>query len=212
MALPIVYGADYSVYVRIARMTLIEKGVDHDLVPVDVFDPAGAPDWYADFHPFGRIPAFAHDGLRLYETSAICRYVDDAFDGPALQPADAARRAAMNQTIGLLDTYDYRAMVWDIAVETVERVKDDGQADHARVAAAVPMTRRVLAELERQAAGGDWLAGEAPSLADLHAAPMIGYFLRAPVAAPMLAEYPALSGWWKRISARPSWVSTQSSD
>lgn len=48
MANPILYGADYSVYVRIARMVLAEKGVDHELVPVDVFAAEGVPAWYFD--------------------------------------------------------------------------------------------------------------------------------------------------------------------
>ena len=30
---------------------------------------------YADRHPFGRIPAFEHDGFRLFETDAIAGYI-----------------------------------------------------------------------------------------------------------------------------------------
>ncbi|RVD71405.1 glutathione S-transferase family protein, partial [Mesorhizobium sp. M4A.F.Ca.ET.029.04.2.1] len=43
MSKPILYGADYSVYVRIARLALEEKGIGYDLVPVDVFAPEGVP-------------------------------------------------------------------------------------------------------------------------------------------------------------------------
>ncbi|MGO4837058.1 glutathione S-transferase N-terminal domain-containing protein, partial [Rhizobiaceae sp. 2RAB30] len=32
-----VFGADYSVYVRILRLTLEEKGIGYELVPVDIF-------------------------------------------------------------------------------------------------------------------------------------------------------------------------------
>lgn len=51
-----VYGATYSVYTRIARLALIEKGVAFDLVPVDVFGPGGPPAEHLARHPFGRIP------------------------------------------------------------------------------------------------------------------------------------------------------------
>ncbi|TIU67935.1 MAG: glutathione S-transferase family protein, partial [Mesorhizobium sp.] len=61
MSKPILYGADYSVYVRIARLALEEKGIGYDLVPVDVFAPEGVAAWYLEHHPFGRIPAFEHD-------------------------------------------------------------------------------------------------------------------------------------------------------
>ena len=37
MGKPTLYGADYSVYVRIARLALAEKGVAHELVPLDSF-------------------------------------------------------------------------------------------------------------------------------------------------------------------------------
>ena len=125
MGKPIVYGADYSVYVRIVRLALEEKGIDYGLVPVDVFAAGGIPGWYLEHHPFGRIPAFEHDGFRLFEASAIARYVDEAFAGPALQPTDARTRATMNQIIGMLDAYSYRAMVWDVAVERLEKEAPD---------------------------------------------------------------------------------------
>jgi glutathione S-transferase len=71
-------------------------------VPVDIFAADGIPAWYFEHHPFGRIPAFEHDGFRLHETGAIARYVDEAFAGPALQPAEASARARMNQITGML--------------------------------------------------------------------------------------------------------------
>ncbi|MER8839261.1 glutathione S-transferase N-terminal domain-containing protein, partial [Mesorhizobium sp. M0913] len=112
MGKPVVYGADYSVYVRIVRLVLEEKGVGYELVPVDIFAADGIPGWYFEHQPFGRIPAFEHDGFRLYETGAIARYVDEAFGGPALQPVEARPRARLNQITGLLDAYAYRTMVW----------------------------------------------------------------------------------------------------
>ena len=124
MARPKLFGADYSVYVRIVQLTLAAKRVDYELVPVDMFAADGMPAWYLEQQPFGRIPAFEHDGLRLFETAAIARYVDEAFAGPALQPADVQRRATMNQIIGLLDAYAYRAMVWDVYVERIDKPND----------------------------------------------------------------------------------------
>jgi glutathione S-transferase len=50
-------------------------------------------------HPFGKIPAFEHDSFRLYEAGAIARYIDEAFAGVPLQPADVRGRARMTQII-----------------------------------------------------------------------------------------------------------------
>ena len=206
---PTLYGADYSVYVRIARLALLEKGVDHELVPVDVFAEGGPPPWYLELHPFGRIPAFSHGALTLYETAAIARYVDEAFDGPALQPGEAAGRARMAQITGMLDAYAYRPMVWDISVETVAKPAEGGVTDVAVVEAAIPTAETVLAELARLQVSDTFLAGGRLSLADLHAAPIIGYFLKSPIAPAMLARHPRLERWWHAVSARQNYRSTE---
>ena len=200
MTKPILYGADYSVYVRIARLTLAEKGVGYELVPLDIFAAEGIPAWYLEHHPFGRIPAFEHDGFRLFETSAIARYVDEAFDGPALQPKDPRGRATMNQIIGMLDAYGYRSMVWDVAVERLEKEAPD----EALIANGLRQAETVLRVLTALKAPGPWLLGDQLTLADLHAASIIAYFLKVPEGQKLLADFAAFQAWWDGIAKRPS--------
>lgn len=206
---PRLYGADYSVYVRIARLALIEKGVDHELIPVDVFAPGGPPAWYGDLNPFRKIPAFVHGGLRIHETTAITRYIDEAFDGPPLQPVGARERATMNQIVGLIDAYAYRTLVWDIYVERVGKPRDGKISDETAIAAALPRARTCLAALSASLQPGSWLCGRELTLADLHAAPALAYFVKAPEGRAMLANFPLLSEWWERMSARASFIATQ---
>ncbi|RWM76281.1 MAG: glutathione S-transferase family protein [Mesorhizobium sp.] len=205
MSKPVVYGADYSVYVRIVRLVFEEKGIDYDLVPVDIFAADGIPGWYFDHQPFGRIPAFEHDGFRLYETGAITRYVDEAFDGPMLQPAEARSRARMNQIIGMLDAYAYRALVWDVAVERLEKTAPD----EALIANGLRQAATVLRALTSLKAAGPWLLGEQLTLADLHAAPIIGYFVKVAEGQNLLAEFANVQAWWARIAERPSFARTE---
>ncbi|QPC93436.1 glutathione S-transferase family protein [Mesorhizobium sp. INR15] len=208
MGKPVVYGADYSVYVRIVRLALEEKGIGYELVPVDIFAEGGAPAWYGAHHPFGRIPAFEHDGFRLFETSAIARYVDEGFAGPALQPTDARARATMNQIIGLLDAYAYRAMVWDVAVERLEKPEPDG----VLIAGGLRQAATVLGVLTTLKAVGPWLLGDQLTLADLHAAPIIGYFVKVAEGQTLLAEFPDIQAWWERMNQRPSFGRTQKAE
>ncbi|MER8898089.1 glutathione S-transferase family protein [Mesorhizobium sp. M0676] len=200
MAKPVVYGADYSVYVRIVRLVLAEKGIDYDLVPVDVFAAEGTPAWYFEHHPFGRIPAFEHGGFRLFETSAIARYVDEAFDGPALQPKDARTRATMNQIIGMLDAYAYRSMVWDVAVERLEKEAPD----EALVANGLRQAETVLRVLTALKPPGPWLLGDQLTLVDLHAASIIAYFVKIADGQKLLAAFADIQAWWNGIAKRPS--------
>ena len=209
MSRPRLFGADYSVYVRIARLALEEKRVDYECVPVDIFDPAGPPDWYLELQPFNRIPALDDNGFVLFETSAITRYVDEAFAGPSLQPAEAKARARMAQVIAILDQYAYRAMVWDVYVERISRPATGHQPDEGRIAAALPVAETCLATLTKIKGANARLAGDALSLADLHAAPIIAYFVKAPEGDALLEKFPELGDSWARMRARPAFQATE---
>lgn len=198
-----VYGAAYSVYVRIVRIALHEKGVPYRLVPVDVFADEGVPADHLARQPFGRIPAFEHDGFNLYETSAITRYVDEAFSGPSLQPLALRDRARMNQIIAMLDNYAYLPMVWDVYVQRIEKPEGDG-IDEARIAAGLQKARRFLTALPDLLGDRIWLAGSEPSLADFHAAPIFDLFGKTAEGAALVREFPTIEAWWERIRIRPS--------
>ncbi|WP_371348052.1 glutathione S-transferase family protein [Ancylobacter sp. IITR112] len=203
-ARPRVFGTADSVYVRIVRLALIEKGVDHTLVSVDPFAPEGLPPAYRARHPFGRIPAFENDGFHLYETGAITRYIDEAFAGPPLMPDEVRLRARASQIISLADAYAYRPLVWGVYVERMEKPAQGEQTDEARLAAALTEADTCLAALIALMEGGPFLAGVRLSLADLHLAPMVSYFQQAPEGAARLAAHPGLAAWWARMIARPS--------
>ncbi|ESY96844.1 glutathione S-transferase family protein [Mesorhizobium sp. LNHC209A00] len=205
MGKPVVYGADYSVYVRIVRLALEEKGIAYDIVPVDIFAEGGAPAWYGKHHPFGRIPAFEHDNFRLFEASAIARYVDEGFAGPALQPTDPRARATMNQIIGMLDAYAYRAMVWEVAVERLEKA----EPDVALIANGLRQAETVLKVLTSLKAQGPWLLGNQLTLADLHAAPIIAYFVKVPEGHNLLTQFAGIWDLYLRMAGRLSFVRTE---
>ena len=205
---PVVYGASYSVYVRAVRLALEEKGVSYRLEPIDVFAESGPPASLLAMQPFGRIPAFEHDGFRLYEAGAIERYVDEAFSGPALQPSAPRDRARVNQLMSILDSYAYRTLVWDIYVERVSVPKKGRLPDEARIRAALPKAQLCLRAIDDLMDGGPYLAGTMLTLADLHAAPMFAYFTLATEAGPLLAEQPAIKAWWQRMAQRPAMQAT----
>jgi len=117
----------------------------------------------------------------------------------------------MNQAIGILDSYAYPLLVWAIYVERVDAPRLGRAPDEAKIAATLPRAETCLQALEEVMGDGPWLAGDDLSLADLHAAPMVDLFRRAPEGAAMLARRPRLSGWLERITARPSFAATAAS-
>ena len=205
----VLFGLSYSVYTRIARLVLEEKGVGYRFQEVDVFAASGVPSEHLGRHPFGRIPVLDHDGFMLYETGAITRYVDEAFPGPALQPAAPARRARMNQMISSLDAYAYRPMIWDIFVQRISVPRSGGVLDEHAVQTALPMARTCLSVLAAQLAERHYLVEDSLSLADLHAAPMLMYLAATPEGTQLLEEHPTLQAWLRQMSARESVRSTQ---
>lgn len=209
-AQPVLYGLARSVYTRVARLALAEKGVDHAFEQVEIFGPGGVPPEHLRRHPFGRIPVLGHDGLRIYETAAITRYVDEAFPGPALQPADARARARMNQAIGLLDAYAYRPMVWGVFVERVVAPREGRAPDEAVIGDALPVVATCLQALADLLGTQPFLAGDRLTLADLHAAPMLAYLALAPEGARLLAGQPTLQRWLQAMRARRSMQATAS--
>lgn len=107
------HGYRYSVYNRIARLALLSKKVEHEMIEVNPF--ADLSEAYLKLHPFGRVPALTHGPFELFETSAITRYVDRAFSGPSLQPERAIALARMDQVIAVVDAYAYWPMVRQVS-------------------------------------------------------------------------------------------------
>ena len=208
MAKPTLYGPGYSTYTRTARLAMEEKGVDYDLAEVD-FIGGGMPEEHLARQPFGKVPAFEHDGLMLYETPAIIQYVDEAFDGPSLQPSDPARRARMTQVISIIDSYAYPRTVGDLVTQRLIVPMLGGSADEAVIEAALPEVDRSMREFERMLGDQEYLTGNSLSLADLYLAPIFGYFVSTPESKNILEGKPGLNAWWQRIDARDSMAKTQ---
>ena len=197
-------GLSISVYTRIARIALEEKGIDYELEEVDIFADAGPPANYLALNPFATIPCMLHGDFVLYETSAITRYIDEITPTVSLQPSMPIERARMNQIIGMLDSYCYRPMVWDVYVQRIVVPAGGGEADEACIAAALPGIRSALKQLDQWRGEGGFLVGPALSLADLHLFPMLSYFIETPEGSAMLDTFPQLRQWMRQMQLRHS--------
>jgi glutathione S-transferase len=206
---PQLLGAPYSVYVRIARLALAEKGVDHDLVEIDIFGADAGNDAYRKLHPFARIPAFRHGEFTLYETAAITRYVDEAFPGPSLQPNEPRARARMAQMISVMDNYLYRPLVWGLYVALDDAAKTCKPADAGALSVAMAKAHLALTALDDLCADGPFLLGDALSLADLHLVPMLAYGCSTDEGRALLSEQKKLQHWWDGMKARRNVAETR---
>jgi glutathione S-transferase len=201
------YGYKYSVYAWIARLALHEKGCAYEWREVNPFAEDVSADYLA-MHPFKRVPVLVHENFVLYETSAMTRYVDEAFDGPPLQPATPRERARQQQIISVIDSYAYWPLVRQVFSHGVFRQRTGREADPNEVQRGLKAAPRVIGALEELAGGGNFLCGDSMSLADVHLAPMIGYFTLYPDGATLLGRHHRLARWWAAVSERSAFKKT----
>jgi glutathione S-transferase len=183
-------------YVQRAAIALAEKGAAFERVTIDL---DAKPDWFREISPLGKVPLLrvAHpDGTEtvLFESAAICEFIDEAVPGPRLHPADpltrARHRAWMEFGSAMLGD------IWGLEIATD--------------AAAFEAKRRALdakaATLEAALGDGPWFAGARFSLVDAVFGPVFRYFdvFDGIAETGIFAGRPKLSAWRAALAARPS--------
>lgn len=197
-----VYGFQVSTFVNVVRLVLYEKGAPFTFV--DLSQEMGSQRHLA-LHPFNRVPILEHDGFRLYETSAIALYIDEAFDGPRLQPQDLRQRGRVRQWMSALCSYYYPYIAFHLGHERIIYPALDIAPDEKIVATAIPRIATALEVMERELQGsGEFLVGERPSLADFFLLPTLTTLSLTPEDAEMLAAKPLIRNWRERMQGRAS--------
>lgn len=195
------HGWRHSLYTQAARVVLAEKGVACDLAELDPFaDPQAAR---AAGHPFARVPVLWHGAFRLFETQAIAAYIDAAFPGPLLTPADPKARARMVQAVALFDAYGFGPMIRQHYAHAVFAPLRGEPAMPDVAAQGLARSFPVLQALEAIADEGLVLAGPV-TLADCHLGPMLRAFALSDEGAKALAACPALDRRRKDLERRES--------
>jgi glutathione S-transferase len=204
MGQPVVHGPAFSTYVRSVRLALHEKGVPHELVELDFLGGAHKQAPYTNLQPFGKVPAFQHDGSTFYEVSAILRYIDEVFPGPALMPSTPTGRAKANQVISIVDSYGYTPCVHGLFIPRVLAPSLGGQTDMTKVEGAKEPAKLFVSEIERLLGTAQFFGGANVCLADLHVLPVVSYLAATPEGKAILEGAPNLRGWLSRMEKRPS--------
>ena len=86
----VLWGFDASTYVRTIKMLLAEKHfTQFKQVPLNVLQGEPKRPEHLERHPFGKVPVLDHDGMRILETTAIARYLNDLLPGECASAPDA---------------------------------------------------------------------------------------------------------------------------
>jgi glutathione S-transferase len=198
----VVLGFPRSTFVHIARLVLTHKGVPYTFRNLE---PEMGSAAHLALHPFNRVPILQHGEFTLYETSAIVAYIDEAFDGPSLQPEDVRARARMNQWISAVNSYYYIYMIYHVSHERRVYPELGITPDEKVVAHALPKIEVGLQVAERQLAHGkQYLLGSDLSLADFYLLPSTYAFGLTEEGKRMYPKYPAFCRWRETMEALPT--------
>lgn len=102
MAKPRVYGLGFSPTAQRVFATLAHKGVDYDMVEVDI-TKKDRPAEFNAVSPLGKVPVLVHDGRNIFESVVINEYIDEVWKDPPMLPADPGGRAYAREWITLFN-------------------------------------------------------------------------------------------------------------
>ncbi|BBE50240.1 Stringent starvation protein A [Ferriphaselus amnicola] len=140
------------------RIVLFEKGMDFQIVDVDVFNK---PEDIAVINPYGKVPALVERDLILYEANIINEYIDERFPHPQLMPADPVARARARL---FLHRFEQDLFSHIPAIEH----GSDKEADQARLA-----IRDGLTQIAPIFAKQKYMLGDDYSMLDVAIAPLL---------------------------------------
>lgn len=202
-----VYGIPGSPFLRSVEIALKEKGLDYELQALAPGEHK-QPEHLAR-HPFGRVPAFEHDGFSIYETQAIIRYLDEVFPNPPLSPSNPQARARMNQVIGVIEWYFFPKAAAPIAFNRIIGPKLLGlPSDEAAITDAMPMAQTCFAVLDGILGDQTYFGGDRISIADIMLGAQLDLLSETPEGAELI-KGTRLVPWLDRVRERPSFAATQ---
>jgi glutathione S-transferase len=228
------YHFGFSTCSQKVRLVLAEKKIDFVSHEIDILSGGQHDPAYVRLNPDHVVPTLVHDGAVLIESTLINEYLDDAFPGIPLRPADPVERHRLRMWTKMLDekvhaataavTFAIGPRVMILQKPAGEREAEieaipDSKARAARrsviehgvkapeFAGALAQMIDLLDRMEAALASGRWLSGEAFGLAD---AAVLPYVLRLDHLAmtPLLSApaRPRLADWYHRVRARPSFA------
>jgi len=199
------YGAVLSPFVRKTRMVLALKGLDYEAVHVD---PNNKPDGYEKISPLQRIPALEVDGHCLADSAVICAYLEKVQPEPALYPTDPYEYA---RTLWFEKYADYELAPHCTFIvfrnRVVKRLMGQDCDEESIAKALESRIPPLLAYLEQQLEGREYLAGDQLTVADIAVASQLVNFRHGGETVDA-AQYPNLAAHVARVHALEPFAKT----
>ena len=195
------YASAASSFARKIRVMLLEKGIEHELELVNLWEP----NKLHDVNPLGKVPALQlEDGRVLISSPLLADFIDGRYPSPRLIPADFEARTEVRRWEALADG----SMDAVSATLYEMRFHDEAKRSEAWLARQRSKFEAGFKTLESMLGGRRWCVGEGITLADIAVACHLGFInLRAPQYFPP-DRYPGLGRLWRSMEERDSFTKT----
>jgi len=195
-----VWGRKTSVNVQKVMWTVGELGLEHERI--EAGGPFGRTDTpeYRAMNPNGLVPVLEDNGMAIWESNAIVRYLARAYGHGRIEPADPLEIAKADQWMDWTLSSLYPHIISVLFIQHV-RVPA-GERDMALIDASAKQAGEKLAILDQQLTGKSFIVGEQLTIADLAAGVLMYRYYTLPVARPSL---PNVEAWYRRLAGRQAY-------
>jgi glutathione S-transferase len=177
------------------RIALAEKQLEAKVIEVDLKNKSPA---FLAISPTGRVPLLLHGDTRIWESSIILEYLDDAFPQISLMPKNPEGRAKARLLIDFANTNLY-APTHRLIFTRDDTLRTQLEAEMAR--SVLELERQLLAERNEP-----YVLGDATTLADIALYPWFEQVatLERFSTFKMPAEAKAVRTWQASMANRPA--------
>jgi glutathione S-transferase len=210
MSLTLIVGnKNYSSWSLRPWLAMRHAGLAFDEVPIRL----GQPDTTAQIlrhSPSGRVPCLLDGALAVWDSLAICEYVNEQYLDGGLWPADAGARARARSVVAEMHS-GFAPLRTHMPMDIRSRKPDKGAQALARADVAADVRRIQQIWTECLAASGGPLLFGSFTAADAFYAPVVTRFRTygVPLPAPLAAygdavfALPAMQQWTAAAAAEP---------
>jgi len=195
-----IWGRPNSTNVKKALWAATELDLDFEHIPAGgTYGVIDTPEFRA-LNPNGLVPVLEDDGLVLWESNVIVRYLAAKYGVGKLWIDDAAKRASAEKWMDWASTTLTGPFV-DIIWHTVRLPEE--KRDPAIQARGVTAFSKALEVPEKTLSGQPWLSGGEFGIGDIPLGVFVYAWMNLPIERP---DFPNLTAWYEWLAERPAYA------
>ncbi|KAL4563611.1 hypothetical protein LXL04_027656 [Taraxacum kok-saghyz] len=200
-----VYGPAYASPKRVL-VCLVEKDIDFETVPVNLFTGENKTPEFLKLQPFGSVPVIQDGDFTLFESRAIIRYYAEKYksQGTDLLGKTIEEEGLVNQWLEV-EAHIFEPPVFNLVQQIMFSPYFGLTGDEKVIKESEEKLAKVLDVYEDRLSKSKYLAGDFFSLADLSHLGFTDYLVGPCGKGYMIKDRKHVSAWWDDITSRPSW-------